>query len=531
MPFMNLFIQDARTQGVRLDLPVAGHDYAVELGPTTGFDAEVELGGSQLLVRSLSLQEQIFSGGSWQVADDARVNLSGSLVVRAVQGQGTLPFGDPLGFVGQLAVGQASAEGLGFVGAGLTVGVDFTADQIVIETAEDRGRRLEVGNAEAHQLTLEHDLGKVQVSGATLRGLRVALDQEGVLQAAIDEVQVGDVVIQSPHLDARIENVSLRQVALVDGRCTIGSIGVGRVSFALSDLGLPDPFEPSEAAPRRGPVKFEPPELPDIPLLDHLQGACNLDATVDLAVPIIKSRLATHRIRMDLIDGTFDFKRIEKGLSGLEDAVLDFEVKPGKLILEKDIPLIPFDNTTLVWWPLDPEEQQNAKKNKRVRLRRMLDFHLTDFVTSKLEAALNSTGGSSFFKVALNRLCLDNILVDISVGGASRFEFPGLGAVTFGTENHPAVRRFQLGGSVHFAPEERLEPTQVRLALQDAWLGLERLDLLGYSARVGAIQVAAIPEIVITFEEVVPDVFEGSIQGIGLEAVEFGKLALPALRF
>ena len=74
-----------------------------------------------------------------------------------------------------------------------------------------------------------------------------------------------------------------------------------------------------------------------------------------------------HKLRVPVEHGVINFHELERDLSFLEDAVLDFEWKGDRLILEKDIPLVPFDNETLVSWRLDDEGQALADA-ERLRL-------------------------------------------------------------------------------------------------------------------------------------------------------------------
>src|SRR5690606_38543108 len=98
----------------------------------------------------------------------------------------------------------------------------------------------------------------------------------------------------------------------------------------------------------------------DLGFLDRLRGRIHLDVVTDIRLPIIRTRRATHTVRLEVRDGMIEYKRLEKGLAPLEDAVLDFAIRKGRLVLEKDIPLIPFDRRTLVSWPLEEDERRLA---------------------------------------------------------------------------------------------------------------------------------------------------------------------------
>jgi len=528
---MQVTIQGAGAAGLKLDLPLSGTNYSLALGPTQGLEVDAQLEGSEVVVRSLTVAQQTIETGSWAVGDLATIALTRPLVATNIKIEARVPLGDPLSLTARIEVGSAQIGGLKFNGFGVEKEMSLVAQGVVIEQDAKKNRRVSVDQVNVSGLSAAHELGKVQIAKIILQGLGIDLEADGAWGARIAALAVSELKAHALDVDAHVERVAIDRIQLTPTTATVGSLSVGSVGFAANNLPIPDPFAPSDQPKPSGPVKFEPPRLPDVPFLDDLQGRFNLDLTVDLAVPILKSRKATHKIEMDLVDGTFDFKVVEHGLSGLEDAVLDFEVKPGKLILEKDIPLIPFDNTTLVWWPLDPDEHQAAKKEKRVRLRRMLDFNLTEFVTTKLEAALNSQGASSFFKVALNTLCVDNLDCDVELGGPSRFDLDPFVSVTFGGDGRKAVKRLRMNGAVHFAPEADLDPTVVEIELQEAVVGLEKLAILGYSASIGEIAVGSVSDLTVTFNEILPDTVQGTVSNIALSGVRATGWKLPLLKF
>ncbi len=528
---MQLTIQGANTAGLKLDLPASGTTHSLALGPTEGLEVNAELVGQEVIIHSLKVAQQTVASGAWAIPQVGSVDLTQPLVAKNVKISGRVSLDSPLASVARVEVGTAEIGGLRFSGMGIETELALVAKGVVLVQDEKQNRTLTVEQVNVTGLAARHDIGKAQIGRVILQGLGVTLDAEGALAGQVAALAVSELQAHALDVDTHIERIAIDGIQVSGTDASIGSVAVGSIGFAASNLPIPDPFAPSDKPKPIGPIKFEPPALPDVPLLDDLQGLFNMDLTVDLAIPILKSRKATHKIKMDLIDGTFDFKVVEHGLSGLEDAVIDFEVKPGKLILEKDIPLIPFDNTTLVWWPLDPDEHQNAKKNHRVRLRRMLDFNLTEFVTSKLEAALNSQGGSSFFKVALNTLCIDNLNCDVELDGPSRFEFEPFCVVTFGAEGRKAVERVKMTGAIHFAPDADLEPTDVHVDVKGALLGLEKLNLLGYSASVGGIEVGAVSGLKIHFNEILPDTVEGTVSNVHLSSIHVGGWRLPTLKF
>ncbi len=110
-------------------------------------------------------------------------------------------------------------------------------------------------------------------------------------------------------------------------------------------------------------------------ILDGLQGKLDVDLYIDATYPVYGARKVTHHFRIPIDEGAINYKTLEKSLATLEDAVVDIELLPGELILEKDLPLLPFDNQTLVRWRLEPHEQTLAE-GQRVRLSTLLEAEI-----------------------------------------------------------------------------------------------------------------------------------------------------------
>jgi hypothetical protein len=154
-----------------------------------------------------------------------------------------------------------------------------------------------------------------------------------------------------------------------------GGEGQGGAGSAPSDAGSAvPPADPTAAA---DPAAEAQARGQRFRLLDGLQGQLDVDLYIDATYPVYGERKVTHHFRIPIADGAIDYKKLEKSLATLEDAVLDIELLPGELILEKDLPLVPFDNQTLVRWRLEPHEQALAAV-QRVRLSTLLKAELPE---------------------------------------------------------------------------------------------------------------------------------------------------------
>ncbi|MBN2194822.1 MAG: hypothetical protein JW751_18545 [Polyangiaceae bacterium] len=522
---MRTSLKDVNIGGFDVTLPIAGLELTFTLGPTRDLNGIAELTGGGVIARDLRLSAQTVRAGEWVIPSIGTLGITQHVFLKGVQANVELGLDDPLGLAGKVAVDGLLAERVKFSGFGCEFELRLALQHLEFTAANDRTRHVAIDRTELHEVMASTPFGNALVGEITLKGLVITLTAEGGVDLACEEVLADSIELKAKALTAQLERVSVTGLRHANGRTTLDRITVGGVTVEASELPIAGLLHKTAAAPTK-PGPFVPPRLPDLPFLDQLQGHANIDAFLDVGIPIIKSRAATHAIRQELIDGTIDFKKLEAGLSGLEDAVLDFEVKPGKLILEKDIPLIPFDNTTLVWWPLEGPEQDLAKQKQRVRLRRLLDYTLTDFVTSKLQPT--ATVGAPL--VTLRRVELNSMDIDVSLLGASQLELP-FATLRLGAADLPTLKRARLAGSVKLAPGTTTAPTKVTVVAEGACCGLDRLAFLGLSLALGRLSVAAVDRLHLTFSGIVPSEVQASVSGVALERVSLDGLSLPPVRF
>ncbi|HYU15774.1 MAG TPA: hypothetical protein VEL05_06880, partial [Candidatus Acidoferrum sp.] len=106
----------------------------------------------------------------------------------------------------------------------------------------------------------------------------------------------------------------------------------------------------------------------DFGFLDRINGHLDVDMTLDISLPVIGRRQATHHFRVPIAAGVINYRELERDLANLEDAFIDVEVRGQTLVIERAIPLIPGLEKPLVVWDLTPEELDLARR-RLVRLR------------------------------------------------------------------------------------------------------------------------------------------------------------------
>lgn len=259
--------------------------------------------------------------------------------------------------------------------------------------------------------------------------------------------------------------------------------------------------------------------LPNLPLLDQLEGQVDLNLTLDVRLPVLKSRVATHRFRIPIREGSLNFKQLEHCLSGLEDAVLDFEVTREGLLFELDIiPGIPFDNQTLLVWPMSGPELERAKKEKVVRLRRLLEYRLGDAIVKQQRkaAADKRPAASDESSARLSQLDIEGLDVELRLTGPSELELGRSGKLRLGhAEGTTGCDQLQLRGELHHSARGHVAPGELSLRAQRLDVGLEA-ELAGKKLRVQRAKVEACSVDPVTFAGFTPGRLAAKLEGVRL---------------
>ncbi len=145
--------------------------------------------------------------------------------------------------------------------------------------------------------------------------------------------------------------------------------------------------------------------LPDgiLRLLDGLDGHVNVDLDLDITLPVIGTRSATHKFRLPIVDGALDYRTLESGLSRLEDELLDFALRDHALVVEVGLPLLPTRGLgkAIIRWNLGAEDWELAKQ-QRIRLAMLPRFETSG--SSSSDASDRSSKPSRLRELALRDL-------------------------------------------------------------------------------------------------------------------------------
>ncbi len=358
-----------------------------------------------------------------------------------------------------LDVKSAALAGIEYAAGELVVTGGVTVHDLVVERAADGRLAVAVGTLIARAMSVSHP--KLKLTAVEMRVEKVRVEVVGGPPRVIAErVQLTGVALASGGTPVEIGGVEARGLSFAGQHLELAEVALSeaKVDHTFS------PRKPAEAAPG-------PRAMPDIPALDQLEGSLAVDAKVTAALAILENREVHHPLRIPIEAGSVSFKNLEHSLSSLEDAVLDFEVEKDELILELDvIPIVHFDNVTLVSWSLvDPADRELAKQG-RVSLRRLLQYHLPPPRPRK-EAEPGKKK-----KVRLLRLDFAPIAIAVSVPAPAEVALGG-GVVRLGETGKKSIESVTVSGDVHMAFEGEPVPGHLDVAVTGVHAGVDRLSL------------------------------------------------------
>ena len=446
MTRLRIGVKQLGAEGFRLELPgPGGATNVIALAPGGGIQGSYEQDDASIGLRGVRAQTLAVSELSWALVGG---RMSGAARMRDVEIEATI------------AVGKARGEGPAFVGM------------------------LRAGSIEA---TVDLQIGEIRLHGAHVRveGFELAADAAGKLDVRVGSASASTIRGAVGSVEIHADDVALPDLATVQAgtlrleAITGGGLRVELPSFASGPGSTPPP-DTAESPPR--------PAIPPLPFLDLLQGHVNVDLVTDVSLPIIGGRQATHRFRVPIADGIVELRSLSGSLATLESLVLAFAVRGDRLVLEKDIPLVPFDNQPLVHWPLDAEGLELAAKD-RVRLSTLVSPQLPAPAGGERDKTPREKGKG----VQLRRIDAEEIDIALGVSAPFCLELAG-GRIEFGGDGRPSVGELRAQGSVGHRPLEppagRLAATvsEIHLAARDVRIGERRLH-------VGALHLQTVHEI------------------------------------
>jgi len=347
---------------------------------------------------------------------------------------------------------------------------------------------------------------EVKAAGVTLTGLRLVRGEAGVAVEA-DAATLTGVEVTSGQ--RRVRSPELRLGALRYGPDGVSFARLVADELALAIEGIN--AEGAAPSPDAEPAEEPPPGTRrvlgvDLPLLDGLDAKLEADIVVDLKLPVIERRVATHRLRLDVDRGVIDFKQLEGGLSTLENAILDFEVVDAGLMLELDAVVV---KRELLLWPLADEGMRLARRNK-VRLRTLA------CPTMVVPAASPKDDDDAPSPVALRRVEVKDIRVEGALRGASLLPV-GDGTLRLGVGDTHALGRLRVTGAVAYDPDGAPPDTALSVELADLDVGLDAVALGARRLDVSRARLGQLADAKVTLRGVRPRAVTATLRAVEVE--------------
>ena len=298
--------------------------------------------------------------------DDRRVVLGHvtELQGQLVTGAGALTLDDV-----RLARGEIASLQLQLTTTNVSSNAGILLEDVQAHGQRDRGSLdLDLRARAASTPRLQLRIGELVIEGRVeLAGVHLRIQGgEGVVFA--ERVVLADVSLAHGAVRGTLDRIAGIDVTIGWGhdgpRVEAKAIELASGAFEVAFPDVPAPA-PAEQPPRRSPFTRDD----VLALLDGLAGVVNVDLVLDLTVPVIGRRNATHQFRIPIENGALDYRKLESDLSTLEDALLDFSVRDGALVLEMGIPLITSRGRgkPLLRWDLEGDDFALAEV-RRIRL-------------------------------------------------------------------------------------------------------------------------------------------------------------------
>lgn len=291
------------------------------------------------------------------------------------------------------------------------------------------------------------------------------------------------------------------------------------VSFEDVHLVIDDPV----ALARRDRAQEPESEPLDLRFLDVLQGRLDIDLAVDMTLPWVGRRRVTHYFRVPIAEGTIDYEELENDVHWLEAAFLTLDISGDRLILARDVPLLPVSGKTLLWWPLEPEDVPLAAY-RRVHLRNLFRWRVPE--PKKSTAEKPDKGKSCKSKLALHALAMENVKLALHANAPAQLSLPSGACIQFGDEHSPGLVNLVLTGELRYqaGAGEDAPRTALSGAVDLIDVTLSDLSLGRGSISVDRLHIAGIERLEADFHGFRPDRVE---LAIGRMAATNVRVQLP----
>jgi hypothetical protein len=504
---MQVELAQLSMEGLALDLPPHVHETGVSLPERKAIVREAQGlrgnlstddGGFEL--KNVAASELVLAALDWHfgvktfVASERPVKVGG-LRAQVASGEDHFDL--------DVELSSLQAERLLLTAGALKLAAETDALSLKVAVHGD-----DVGTLTAEQALfrdVELRTGDLVLTMPELRVRKLNVDWGGEkfkLEASTVEGEQLTVTIQGSVITAN--DVALAALGMhgEDYRLGEGRFGKLAVDAQLATDGQRAPSQEAAPATKSGPPLF------DYGVLDGLSGHLNVDAYLDIALPIIQHRRATHELRIPIEDGSIDYRKLESNLAPLEDSLIDFSVRDDALMLELGLPLIRTRGRgkPIVRWDLSPEDLELAKE-RRVRLAVLPNVRPANGASEPPREKREEDDKES--SVRLRTLSLENIDAVLKLA-PERAPNAALRELAF--------EELQLSGGVHHDLEGEPREGTVRGSLKQLHTLLRGVPV-GDSALRGELNLAVLRELLVRFVGLKPQRVRAQLEALQLKDV------------
>lgn len=398
----------------------------------------------------------------------------------------------------QKAQGNIRVEGFGVTFGDETRRLDFPR-------ADIEGLHGDAGTFEygAGEISFDRLMGRLQgiewsTEGASAGRFWVR-DKDGRFELQVGKVELAHGIRLTRSAGGGLEIVS-PEASLTDVKLHIPDLAAFRKPA--------DPDAPAAdvpAAPPTAPAAADEPPVPPalrqerLRFLDAVNGVIMFTIKVVLDLPVLGKRTLDQTVRLEIVDGTFDYKKLDDGLSWLEGTFLDIGLDGNRLRIGYGAPIL--GTKEIISWALDQDASAAAKSN-RIPLRSLVDYRF-----GKPRAATASDHNGPAKPGRLRSLTLGDLAIELQMVAPRNVELAG-GTVRFGGDDQPGIVDLHIEGSV-------VQPGAGKLRAAVGALDMTVKDIrAGIHATADRLHVGPMDLLEVTFDGFTPRSLTASLQRV-----------------
>ena len=482
---MRINLQDAGATRLDIDLSVNGEVRRVSLTGMRAVAGQFERTNGTARVHPLRAGQVVLAALEWPLPG-GRLSITSPATLDdlAVEIDAAAePDATPLS--GRAAAARTDAD---------AVAIELRGGTRLVFDAELRGAAVQhsperTGHAAADQVALENLQAVLsgalcRLSGAVLQHARVNWRSNELLIGAAAATTTGvTVTLPGAGLTVEIDRAELPGgLRTSGGFLVIPELVVPEVRITADDV--VELFRPRTDVDGNGAAAKRSARPFDLGFLDRVSGRLDVNMTLDMSVPVLGRREATHHFRVPIANGVINYRELERDLANFEDAFIDVEVRGQALVIERAIPLIPGLEKPLVVWDLDPEELELARR-RLVRLRTIPRLRLA-----------SRGGGGDRSSLSIRSLRFDDVNIAIALAAPAAGEKDSIGRASAGA--------LRVTGRLAHEPSRTAEGAEVtRASATGSQLAAGPLEL-GSRVAVESIELGALVEGTATFRGLRP---------------------------